>query len=107
VSPSRPLRPCTQSGCPRLVSGGRCEEHARVRKHDPNQRRFYSSARWRQLAELVRRQQPICTVCERAPSTQAHHRDGDWRNNAADNLAGICAPCHARESGRAHREKRG
>lgn len=29
--PSAPLRPCLETGCPHLVTSGRCPEHARLR----------------------------------------------------------------------------
>ena len=108
--PRRPLRPCTHPGCPRLVARGACPEHERARqdqrRKDPEQARFYGSARWQAIRRMIRERDPICTVCQRRASTQVHHLDGRWDNNDPANLAGICGPCHASESGRQHRGKR-
>lgn len=40
--------------------------------------------------------------CERcgSPSRDVHHRDGDWRNNAAANLERLCRSCHVTEHNR-------
>lgn len=104
--PSKPLTPCSFPGCGTLVKRGRCAEHtvkqSERRRHDPEQRRFYSSTAWRKLSLWVRQRDPICTVCQRAPSAQAHHKDGDWRNSDPSNLAGICKSCHQQESGSQH-----
>ena len=61
---------------------------------------FYSSARWRRLAAMVLRRQPICTDCQREPSTVVHHdkprRDYPDLAYDIDNLIGLCASCHSR-----------
>jgi 5-methylcytosine-specific restriction protein A len=53
---------------------------------------------WRKLRLLVLAEEPLCTMpgCPGAFSTQVHHKDHNTRNNARDNLAGCCAPCHSR-----------
>jgi 5-methylcytosine-specific restriction enzyme A len=106
----RPLRPCAQPGCPALVRGSsRCPRHtvkqSDRRQQDPEQARFYGSRQWKALRAMVRRQQPTCGVCGKAPSEQVHHRSGDWRDNRMENLQGVCSPCHRRESGAAHRAR--
>ncbi len=106
--PSRAYHACGQGGCPELVSGrARCSAHTIERKKDPTQAKFYGSSQWQKLRAIVKRQQPICGMCKRAPSTSVHHKDGDWKNCTMENLEGVCKPCHARHSGTEHRMKRG
>jgi hypothetical protein len=104
-------RPCLTPGCPAVVTGkvSHCPEHAPpdARRRDPEQVRFYGSTRWKKLREYVRSQEPICAMCQERPSSQVHHKDGDWRNNDRRNLEGVCDPCHRQHSGRDHVAKRG
>lgn len=39
---------------------------------------------------------PVPGACEAcgAPATERHHRDGSATNNAPENLAPLCRPCH-------------
>jgi 5-methylcytosine-specific restriction endonuclease McrA len=43
---------------------------------------------------------PICTFCGKAFATDMHHRDGNNRNTAIENLTGACSPCHDRHHAR-------
>lgn len=99
--------PCGTPGCPQIVRGKpRCPAHTIERKKDPAQAKYYGSSAWQQLRAVIRRQQPICQVCRRAPSQSVDHIDGDWKNNATENLRGACNPCHATKSGSEHFKKR-
>lgn len=42
----------------------------------------------------VRKGDPVTTV--RLPDAQIHHRDGNWENNAMDNLILLCRNCHTK-----------
>lgn len=59
------------------------------------QARFYGSREWKALRRRVRLEEPTCTICHAAATTDVHHRDGDWRNTARSNLTGVCRHCHA------------
>ena len=97
---------CSVHRCPRIAThGGRCAEHRITRRRDPEQTRFYGSARWKELRAMVRREEPVCAICGDAPSAVVDHRDGDWRNNLRTNLRGLCRPCNATHTGRQHRRK--
>lgn len=103
---SRPLRPCTEPGCPILVGAGRCPAHTQVREKDPEQQRFYGSTRWKALRSLVRQQEPICRMCRRAASVLVDHIDADWKNNERENLRALCRACNDAHTGRQHQAKR-
>lgn len=109
--PTTPLKVCTAPGCGALVRSGRCAQHevkaSDRRQHDPAQRKFYSSARWRQLSLAVRMAEPMCRECRDAPSESVDHINGDWRDNRRDNLQALCMTCHNRKSGRDHRRAAG
>ncbi len=108
---SRLPRPCLEPGCPNTVTGRalRCPQHALpdARHRDPEQVRYYASAAWRALRARVRREEPVCGLCQERPSEQVHHIDGDWRNNQRANLQAVCAACHLERSGRDHQARRG
>lgn len=107
----KPLHPCGNPACPTLVRGrARCPEHTVTREErnpkDKAQAKFYGSTQWKAIRAGVKRNQPICGMCHRAPTTTAHHRDNDWRNNDPSNHQGACDPCHRKHSGREHFKKR-
>lgn len=103
---SRAPRICITPGCPNLVP---CPVHTvtqdQRREKDPEQARFYRSSRWTRLSKLVRAQEPICRLCERRPSTNVDHIDGDWRNNERANLRALCSSCERTRTGKQHRAK--
>lgn len=54
---------------------------------------------WARRRARILRRDPVCQVCQLAPSTQVDHvLPGDDHSEA--NLRGICGPCHATKSGR-------
>lgn len=73
---------------------------------DPAQAKFYGSTQWKKLRTIVRHRDPICKMCHKKPTTQVHHEDGRWQNNALENLQGVCTQCHDSYSGRQHQAKR-
>ncbi len=38
-----------------------------------------------------------CEVCGSTQNVDIHHKDGDWHNNALDNLIALCRSCHMKE----------
>lgn len=107
----RPLHPCATPSCGTLVRGtSHCPAHTITREmrnpKDPAQAQFYGSTRWKAIRSMVRRQQPICGMCKRYPTTSVHHRDNNWQNNELTNLQGVCTTCHNKHSGTEHSKKR-
>jgi hypothetical protein len=51
---------------------------AKVKRHVPedsgeSRKNWYKLARWKKLKKQILRRDPICTFCEKAPSTTVHH----------------------------------
>lgn len=95
----RPKRCCAEPGCPTLVTRGYCPDH----KPRPRERRDIMrnyDRRWKKLRKIVLARDPICKICDKAPSTEVDHivpRPPD--QHAADvteeELQGLCKPCHS------------
>ena len=90
--PYKNKKPCMHLNCPNLVSKGRyCQVHKRESSG------YYSTKEWRQLRAQVLAEEPICVICNKAPSTEVEHKiprnqggpDERW------NLRGTCKPCHS------------
>lgn len=52
---------------------------------------------WKRLREQVLREEPVCRICRKAPSTQVHHKVPVHLGgtNARANLEGVCQDCHS------------
>lgn len=119
--PTKPKRPCSYPGCPRLTSGRFCEEHAkqearRYEKYDrdPAARRRYGRA-WKRIRERYIAAHPLCEKCREqgklTPAQEVHHILPLSRGGTHDetNLMALCKPCHseitARDGDRWHSKK--
>ena len=108
---TRGLRPCSTPGCPELVTGGLCHQHARAkdaargsaaaRGYGPQ----WQATRLRYLRDHAPRDPAGDVVCENcgAPSTSdaplhIDHIDGlgptGPRGLDFDNLQALCPTCH-------------
>ena len=98
---------CLVAGCSHSVRArGRCATHARQQERqrgNVNVRRWYRTARWRQLRRVVLIDEPLCAVClaERhvRASTDVHHRRRPGGDQALfwdrDNLTSLCHAHHS------------
>ena len=102
----KPLHPCGYPSCPTLTSHARCDVHRVERYKDPEQQKYYGSREWKLLRSQVRREEPICRICKRKPTTNVDHIDGNWRNRDRKNLRGLCGTCDRRHTGAQHYRKR-
>ena len=106
---TRPKRTCAEPGCPTLVSKGHCLRHNRNRElregrapRQAEQReimRMYDK-RWRKLRKIILARDPICKICDEAPSTQVDHivprrPDQHAADVTEEELQGLCKPCHS------------
>lgn len=110
--PRRPRTPCTQPGCPNLVtSPGKCKDCGRRN----SAKRRHASPWWDYGTDWQRTRRRIldttprcaCTGCAaprcchgRAAATEVHHRialrDGGTHDPA--NLEAVCHPCHGQRT---------
>lgn len=109
--PKAAARPCRYRGCPRVTDDKRgfCEEHRRHQWDEgangqPREnayRRGYGRS-WRDLREIVLRNEPLCRICQAEGrivyATQVDHINGDQEDNAMENLQPICVVCHAKKT---------
>ena len=102
--PHLPAHPCAHPLCPNLIMEGRyCEEHRHLRwrtRTAPTVARPYDRAQHKRWRLLVLGRDPICKICNTAPSTEADHivpldQGGGW---SLDNGQGLCASCHGRKT---------
>ena|SRR5579863_4785705 len=73
-----------------------------LRKYDNPWDHWYHTTHWRKLRKMILARDPICMVCQHAPSKIADHKiphKGNWaRFVDANNLQGICQICHNRKT---------
>lgn len=107
---ARARKVCPVRGCSRLTAGGRCAECRRKsdRERGTAADRGYTH-RGHQLFRLaVLDRDPICVLCDLAPSTVADHHPLSRRDLVAAGLdpddpkhgRGLCKRCHDRETAR-------
>ena len=102
--PDKPSRGCKEyPNCPNKAANGSlyCETHKQLEKKDVVEyernretatRRGYDR-RWQKIRRITLSRFPLC-VCNR-PASEVHHKDGNPKNNAPDNLQSLCKPCHS------------
>jgi len=103
MSPSLPLRPCTQPGCLSLVSARTpCPVHG---KRPWEAGRESAAARgygadWRKLRAHVLARDPVCTICQINVATKVDHVMAKHLGGTDDetNLRGVCTDCHRNKS---------
>ena len=106
--PSRPKRPCSYPGCPKLTDGRFCETHAkleaqRYEKYDrnPDTRRRYGRA-WKRIRDSYAETHPLCELCLQenryVKTEEIHHIKplSEGGTHARENLIALCKRCHAR-----------
>ena len=104
------MRPCAKTGCPKLVTRGRCAEHEKsfnqqttaIRQQDEVSK-WYRTARWARFRSWFLRQNPICqrivddVRCE-CIATLVHHRKSPRQFpelfTDADNTIALCDRHH-------------
>ena len=64
--PRKPKKPCKHPGCPKLVEGMYCEEHALLHGQEQGDSavRGYDS-KWRKARERFLKCHPLCVQCQR------------------------------------------
>ena len=106
--PSKPKRPCSFPGCPKLTSGRFCDDHAKVEAkryeqydRDPETRRRYGRV-WKRIRDAYVKQHPLCELCQQhgrfVPTEEVHHKVPLTEGGTHDksNLISLCKSCHAK-----------
>lgn len=104
--PSRPKRPCSYPGCPKLTDGQYCEDHAAVARRQynryeraPDINKKYGRA-WKRIRDRHISQHPLCEQCEKEgkliPAAEVHHKIpiSKGGTHARENLMSLCRSCH-------------
>ena len=104
--PSRPKRPCSSPGCPKLTDGQYCEDHAAVARRQynkyqraPDINKKYGRA-WKRIRDRHITQHPLCEQCEKdgriVPAAEVHHKVpiSKGGTHARENLMSLCRSCH-------------
>lgn len=103
--PNKALQLCAHPGCPEVVKGGLCTNHARERNtinHNPAWMKFYNTLAWkRRRAEQLARE-PWCSDCLESgvytPATDADHKEphrGDPVKFFKGELQSLCHSHHS------------
>ena len=106
----RTLTICTTSGCPEYTNGGRCTDcqaKAEARRGTSTQRGYGTRHRTTFRTAVLARD-PVCVLCQAAPSQHADHHPDSRRELVDAGLdpddpsrgRGLCGPCHSRETAR-------
>lgn len=101
MSPQRAPKPCLRPGCPNTTRGRYCDECSteHERQRGSAAARGYGR-RWRKLRKMILARDPVCTICEAAPSTQVDHIIPKVKGGTDDptNLRGTCRSCNAKKA---------
>lgn len=99
-------RICPSKGCPTIIPAGTarcapCTKKAEQRRR-PNGNPYATTAHRQQFRAVVLTRDPICVICQRAPSTIADHHPRERRDllmlglnpNDPNYGRGLCKTCH-------------
>jgi 5-methylcytosine-specific restriction protein A len=118
VMPSKPMKPCKQTGCAALTHNRFCDKHKKERQanydrydRDPLHNKRYN-AQWRSIRLAFLHEHPLCENCKQqgklTPATLVHH-DIPLRNgggNEPGNLKALCWSCHSEHHMRERRAEK-
>jgi 5-methylcytosine-specific restriction protein A len=105
--PSKPKKPCSHPGCPKLTDGRFCEAHAKqdAREYDKYRRDPETGKRygreWRAIRKRYIALHPLCERCEAGglitPAREVHHVKplSEGGTHDEDNLMALCSSCHS------------
>jgi 5-methylcytosine-specific restriction protein A len=105
--PERPLWPCLQPGCDKLVKKGYCSDHDKERHRERREANASTyTYRWQKYSERYLRRHPLCVICSRpdAPviATDVDHIEPAKENEARfwdpENHQALCHSCHSKKT---------
>lgn len=99
---------CSSPGCPEYTQGGRCDgcKQQAERRRGSARQRGYGREHERRFRPAVLARDPVCVLCQSAPSVHADHHPLSRRElvergldpNDPQHGRGLCGPCHASET---------
>ena len=104
--PSKPKKPCAYPGCPALVAGRYCEEHARKVNSDyekfsrDKQTKHRYGRAWKRIRDKYASEHPFCELCFgrglAVPVEEIHHKKplSEGGTHDRSNLIALCKSCH-------------
>ena len=105
--PTKPKRPCSALGCPKLTHKRFCNAHAKKESQryehydrDPAKRTRYGWS-WRRIRGRQLATHPLCEQCRKidkiTPAREVHHIKplSKGGSNDPDNLMSLCTSCHS------------
>lgn len=105
--PNKPKKPCAYPGCPALVTGRYCEEHARKTNsdyekygRDKNTKRRYGRA-WKRICDKYASEHSFCELCfgrGLAVPVEEIYRNlplSEGGIHDRSNLIALCKSCHS------------
>ena len=105
--PYKAKKPCAHPGCPKLVSGRFCNDHAKQDareyeryRRDPATRKRYGRA-WKRIRDRYIAANPLCEECSRSgrltPAEEVHHKKplASGGTHDEENLMALCSSCHS------------
>jgi len=105
--PYKPRKPCAHFGCPKLVTGRFCEDHAKQDareyeryRRDPETRNRYGRA-WKRIRDRYIAAHPVCERClaegKFTPAQEVHHLQelSAGGDHAEENLCSLCKAHHS------------
>ena len=105
----QPKRICSAPGCRRIVTHGRCAEHARKQSttRAKTAARGYGG-RWQRASKLFLAEHPLCVTCEArglvVAASQVDHIQRHGGDDALfwneENWQALCHRCHSRKTAR-------
>lgn len=103
--PSKPFKPCSKTGCPRLTRERFCEDHIQLaNKYDQYResaaKRGYG-AKWRRARAGYLANHPICARCGDIATVVDHitpHKGNMALFWNTGNWQPLCKPCHDRKT---------
>ncbi|MFH8752952.1 holin [Streptomyces rimosus] len=102
-------RVCSVPGCPEYTDqGGRCDGHRQEaeQRRGTARQRGYGREHERRFRPAVLARDPVCVLCDQAPSAHADHHPLSRRELLERGLdpddprygRGLCGPCHSSQT---------
>jgi 5-methylcytosine-specific restriction enzyme A len=101
------VKVCSEPGCPNLSSESKCAKHRRKPWSTGERPDRTRGHKWTKKRKRILRRDPVCRICNRAPSEEVDHIVPIAEGGTDDLLQGACKPCHRAKTQAESRRARG